>query len=146
MRRWPPPAGADPSPGTDYRLLAGVGSDTTQDVMNGLGAAIGGGTVVASWDARGASPIKTKADNCVFQRPNGSTEGNRALWASKVQSPAASTIEDCVDFARSSSNTTLVLAGDGVWIPFALDAVTYAINENSDLPTKLNAFGWPPPA
>ncbi|MDW5324454.1 hypothetical protein [Plantactinospora sp. KLBMP9567] len=140
------PASADPFTGfppfpTDaasYRTLAGTGSDTTQDVLNGLGAAIGGGTVLASWDARGTSPIKTKVDNCVFQRPNGSTEGNRSLWASKVQAPAASTIEDCVDFARSSSGTTLVAGGNGTWIPFALDAVTYAINENSDLPTNMS--------
>jgi ABC-type phosphate transport system substrate-binding protein len=131
------PALADPTSTTDYRALAGVGSDTTQDVMNGLAEAItdaDGNKILASWDARGSDQIKTKATGCEFARPNGSTAGRTALKNAKT---AGNAIVGCVDFARSSSSTTAVVGGSGTWIPFGVDAMTYAINENSDLPDNL---------
>ncbi|WP_422772794.1 hypothetical protein ACN28C_07325 [Plantactinospora sp. WMMC1484] len=131
------PAVADPNPVTDYRMLTGVGSDTTQDVLNGLGDAvtISGNKVIASWDARGSANVKTKLTGCEFPRPNGSTAGRVALRDSELPgSPTAG----CVDFARSSSSTTNVPAGTGTWIPFAVDAVTFAINRNSDLPINMS--------
>ncbi|GAA3729764.1 substrate-binding domain-containing protein [Plantactinospora mayteni] len=131
------PAAADPNPVTDYRTLAGVGSDTTQDVLNGLGEAItvGGQKAIASWDARGTATVKTKATGCELARPNGSSAGRTALRDSKL--PASPTA-GCVDFARSSSGTTNVPAGTGTWIPFGVDAVTFAINRNSDLPINMS--------
>ncbi|MEN3609117.1 hypothetical protein AAH979_06155 [Plantactinospora sp. ZYX-F-223] len=131
------PAAADPNPVTDYRTLAGVGSDTTQDVLNGLGEAItvGGQKVIASWDARGTATVKTKATACELARPNGSSAGRTALRDSELPGrPTAG----CVDFARSSSSTTNVPAGTGTWVPFAVDAVTFAINRNSDLPINMS--------
>lgn len=56
-------AAADPSPSTDYRQLAGVGSDTTMNVMNGLANVVVDGSsnkILASWDAVGSSTITTK--------------------------------------------------------------------------------------
>ncbi|MGW4464661.1 hypothetical protein [Micromonospora sp. NPDC004704] len=131
------PAVADPDPITDYRTLAGTGSDTTQDVLNRLGNAItiGGNKVIASWDARGTASIKTKAANCSFTRPNGSGAGRTSLRDSETPGNA---IAGCVDFARSSSSTTHVPSGNGVWIPFGVDAVTFAINQSSDLPINMS--------
>lgn len=131
------PAFADPSSTTDYRTLAGVGSDTTQDVINGLAESIAdadGAKVIASWDARGSATITTKAAGCEFARPNGSGAGRTALKNAKT---ADNPIAGCVDFARSSSGTAPVIGGTGTWIPFGVDAVTYAINEGSDLPDNL---------
>ncbi|MFK3981614.1 hypothetical protein ACI2K4_14695 [Micromonospora sp. NPDC050397] len=130
------PAAADPSPATDYRMLAGTGSDTTQDVMNGLAEVItiGGNKVIASWDARGSANIKTKATGCDFARPNGSSAGRTALRNSET---AGNAIAGCVDFARSSSGTANSPSGSGVWIPFGVDAVSFVINQNSDLPINM---------
>lgn len=130
------PAFADPASPTDYRVLAGVGSDTTQDVMNGLAESItdaDGAKLIASWDARGHSPITTKS-NCSIARPNGSGAGRAALKLSETPGSASA---GCVDFARSSSSTSFVPDGTGTWIPFAVDAMTYAVNENSPLPRNL---------
>ncbi|MGW4464660.1 hypothetical protein [Micromonospora sp. NPDC004704] len=130
------PAVADPSSTTDYRMLAGTGSDTTQDAMNGLAEAItvGGSKVIASWDARGSANIKTKATGCEFARPNGSGAGRTALRNSETVGNA---IAGCVEFARSSSGTTHVPSGNGVWIPFGVDAVSFVINQTSDLPINM---------
>ncbi|HEX8631019.1 MAG TPA: hypothetical protein VF755_22920 [Catenuloplanes sp.] len=131
------PAFADPTPTGDYRTLTGVGSDTTQDVMGGLSESItdaSGAKIIANWNASGASPIKTKATDCEIARPNGSTAGRNALKLSETQ---GSSSQGCVDFARSSSSTSFVEGGTGTWIPFGVDAMTYAINENSDLPRNL---------
>lgn len=130
------PASADPSPATDYRQLAGVGSDTTQYVMNGLGdsAAVtnAGGKIIASWNATGTATIKTKATGCAgIARPNGSSAGINALNADL----AAGT--DCVDFARSSRGPADTSTDDLTFVPFALDGVTYATDLGSTLPTNL---------
>ncbi|MEU8259064.1 hypothetical protein AB0C02_00345 [Micromonospora sp. NPDC048999] len=139
------PAYADPAPATDYRVLAGVGSDTTQDVMNGLGEAItgaGGAKIVASWDARGSAQIKTKAANCQFPRPDGSGAGRTALRASEGESGGiyqGANVLGCVDFARSSSapSGTPGTTGLYTYVSFGVDGVTYAISADSDLPSNL---------
>ncbi|GAA4468233.1 hypothetical protein [Phytohabitans houttuyneae] len=152
------PAVADPDPATEFRQLAGVGSDTTQDLGNGLGEALGAGDLVASWDARppagGTTTIKTKSTGCSFQRPNGSGQGRQALRASQGedldgagpgtagQFPAATgvNIQGCVDFARSSSyggGSTPSNTGAYTYIPAGVDAVTLAVHQDGDLP-----FGW----
>ncbi|MFK3978895.1 hypothetical protein ACI2K4_00815 [Micromonospora sp. NPDC050397] len=134
-------ASADPAPVTSYRQLAGVGSDTGQDVMNHLGKVIGNGTVIASWDARpSGTTIRTKASgpngDCAMFRPNGSVTGRTALeLAQSVSQPTYG----CVDFARSYNYPDRVNprgTGTYTYIPFAVDAMTVAINTNSDLPTS----------
>lgn len=146
------PAVADPPTPTDYRILAGTGSDTTQDVVNGLGAAIEGGAVIASWDARPpGSTIKTKATNCSFTRPNGSGAGRQSLRASEGQDLGGthggpgfyqgSNVVGCVDFARSSSyggGTTPSNSGFLTYIPFGVDAMALGINVNGDLPRNIS--------
>jgi phosphate transport system substrate-binding protein len=123
------PASADPT--TTY---VAVGSDTTQDVMNGLGAAIGGG-FIGSWDA--INPVTATAHDvinakpgCKFARPNGSGEGvdalRAALGGNSGTAPAPTPTAGCVDIARSSSGPTNDPAGQLVYIPFALDAVAPA--------------------
>ncbi|MCX5400349.1 hypothetical protein [Streptomyces sp. NBC_00102] len=122
-----PAAMADPAAG-DYRTLAGVGSDTTQDVVNALGNVVvnsSNAKIIASYDATGSATINTRAANCGINRPNGSSAGITALAAD-----VADTTKDCIDFARSSrgiktAGTTLT------WIPFAKDAVSVAVRTDS---------------
>jgi ABC-type phosphate transport system substrate-binding protein len=121
-------AGADPAPGT-FGTLAGVGSDTTQGVVNGLASSIGSGTL-ASYDATGSATINTKntAACTGINRPNGSGPGVDALVASVAAG------NGCVDFARSSSDNSASYAGKNLtYIPFATDAVTYAIRSDASI-------------
>ncbi len=135
-------ASADPTPAGSFRTLVGVGSDTTQDVVNGLGTVV---TNIGSYDAQGTPTIQVSQNGPTFQRPNGSTEGVRALSASANDTgsrtyPAAGgvSITDQIDFARSSSGPSSTVPGsDLTFIPFARDAVTYAVNSSSDFPRAI---------
>ncbi|MFF7469721.1 substrate-binding domain-containing protein [Streptomyces sp. NPDC008092] len=129
-----PAAYADPSSATDYRQLAGVGSDTTQDVMNALGNAItnSNGKVIASWNATGASPITTKGSgSCTIARPDGSGAGITAL------NTALDGSTGCVDFARSSRGPNNTTTTDLTFIPYAKDAVSWVKQDGSALPDDL---------
>ncbi|MFF9148839.1 hypothetical protein ACF1BN_28685 [Streptomyces sp. NPDC014861] len=131
-----PAAQADPSPVTQYRTLAGVGSDTTQDVLNGLGNVVTnafGQKIIASWDATGTATVKTKATGCVINRPNGSSAGIDALRN------AVDTNSGCLDFARSSRGPADASTTDLTWIPFAKDAVSWVKRSDSALPSDLTA-------
>ncbi|MFF2775644.1 hypothetical protein ACFVU3_12115 [Streptomyces sp. NPDC058052] len=131
-----PAAQADPSPVTQYRTLAGVGSDTTQDVLNGLGNVVTnafGQKIIASWDATGTATVKTKATGCVINRPNGSSAGIDALRN------AVDTASGCLDFARSSRGPADASTTDLTWIPFAKDAVSWVKRSDSALPSDLTA-------
>lgn len=124
-----PAAMADPAAG-DYRTLAGVGSDTTQDVVNALGNVVvnsSNAKIIASYDATGSATVNTRAANCAISRPNGSSAGITAL-----ATDVADTTKDCIDFARSSRGvkTTGTLL---TWIPFAKDAVSVAVRTDSAL-------------
>ncbi|MFG1669661.1 substrate-binding domain-containing protein [Streptomyces sp. Y7] len=120
-----PVASADPAAG-DYRVLAGVGSDTTQDVMNGLGESVDGGTLIASYDATGTSPIKTREDGCEIARPNGSSQGITAL-NNDIDAGTG-----CLDFARSSRGVQTA-GTDLTWIPFASDKLKMAVRQDGPL-------------
>lgn len=129
------PAQADPSGTPTYRSLAGVGSDTTEGVMNGLSEVVVDGNGVkqiASYDAFGTATIKTKdLDACSMNRPAGSGAGVTALVASLDAG------NGCLDFARSSSNNSASYAGKNLtYIPFAVDAVTYAVRSDSTISRK----------
>src|SRR5262245_18544420 len=109
------PPSAAPVPRPAFRPIAGVGWATRKLGVNALGNVIrsGGNKVIASWDARGSSPIKTKAVNCEFTRPNGSGAGLQALRASEGEDLGGThggpghfmgaDVVGCIDFARSSS-------------------------------------------
>jgi ABC-type phosphate transport system substrate-binding protein len=115
------PALADPGVVPASNDIVGVGSDTTQDVLNGLSGAYNATTPTPanklySWDATGSSPITTKAGATPIVRPNGSGAGITALNNDTT---------GAVNFARSSrpagpTETNLK------FIPFAKDAVSYA--------------------
>ncbi|MGY1498007.1 hypothetical protein ACW4TU_15640 [Streptomyces sp. QTS52] len=137
------PASADYST-PSWRALAGVGSDTTQYVVNGLGEVAvdaSGNKIIGSWDAvppTGATTTITPKDpatspHCAnIVRPNGSSAGIDRLNAEVADTTTA----DCVDFARSSRGPST--AGTNLtFIPFGKDAVTYATDLGSTLPTNL---------
>lgn len=129
---------ADPSGAPTYRQLSGVGSDTTQGVMNGLAnvITIGGVKVIGSYDAVGSANVTTKDPatnpNCTIPRPNGSGAGRAALLTSLQAA------NNCLDFARSSSLTLTAATPGLTYVPFAVDAVTYAITPTSSIPRKLS--------
>jgi hypothetical protein len=133
------PAYADPSA---PKPLVGVGSDTTQDVVGGLATVV---STLGSYDATGSSTIQTRTGGPTFTRPNGSTAGVQALSASVNNTgtrtfPATGgvSITGQVDFARSSSAPSSSFVGtDLTFIPFARDAVSYAVSAASDFPRDI---------
>ncbi|MFF3659941.1 Ig-like domain repeat protein [Streptomyces olivochromogenes] len=140
------PASADPTPAGTFRQLVGVGSDTTQDVLNALagdtvngksyaGTAVKAGDAgIASYDAipsgTATTTIQTRAGGPSFLRPNGSGKGKLALSESltgdKFPSSDGVAIKGQVDFARSSGGPSV--SGTALtYVPFARDAVGVAV-------------------
>ncbi|MET8447680.1 Ig-like domain repeat protein [Streptomyces sp. NPDC005209] len=143
------PAYADPTPAGSFRQLVGVGSDTTQDVLNALaGDTVNGtsysatavksatGAGIASYDAiepgtgSTTSNITTRSGGPAFLRPNGSGKGRLALSESltgdKYPDSSGVSIKGQVDFARSSSGPST--SGTALtYIPMARDAVGVAV-------------------
>lgn len=121
------PASADPPA---IRLIPGVGSDTTQDVLNGAAAVVtyGGNKVLGSYDATGGGTITTQTGGTAFTRPNGSGAGVSALVSSQkgVTTGGYSLNPGDVKFARSSSGVPAATGGSFAYIPYAVDAVSYA--------------------
>jgi hypothetical protein len=152
------PAQADPATAT-FGQLVGLGSDTTQDVVNGLAAAITPAAAaaapagsLASYFATGSSTVVTRSGASEIPRASGSSSGRDMLLVSmgaltsksitaangvggtsSVTAAKANSV-GMIDFARSSSGLTTALS-DGVvtYIPFARDAVTAAVNPASPL-------------
>lgn len=145
------PANADPK---QLSAFVGTGSDTTQDIVNAfagfvpLPAAQGGGTnftpiqssaatgrvQVISFDAVGSTCITPKPGGTAFLRPNGSTNGRRALsraldggtWpASTASCGGVKPTAGLVDFARSSSGVAPGGSGPLTYIPFGRDALAF---------------------
>jgi ABC-type phosphate transport system substrate-binding protein len=130
-----------------------VGSDTLEDVVNGIvngsnltGANVRsqiGGKTLGSFDATGTPCIITKPFGIRFGRPNGSSDGVKALsrsidGASYTSGTTACpdngsrTITDQVDIARSSSGGTTNAAGELIYYPFGRDAIAYAYHSGSN--------------
>lgn len=147
-----PPAGADPKQATAF---IGAGSDTTQDIMNALAGFVNGNNFVpvqssapsglrqlTSWDAIGSTCITPKAGGQTFVRPNGSTNGRRALSRAIDGTAWPTTTADCggpktitglVDYARSSAGPPA--AGTVLtYIPFGRDALSFAYYRNGGAP------------
>lgn len=148
------PAGADPKQAS---ALIGVGSDTTQEVMNAMAGfnnginytPVQGGTALTqlvSWDAAiSPSPtcITPKAGGAAFLRPNGSGEGRKALTSSLDATFLYGNGTDCggnkslvglIDFARSSDGPATGTNTDLTYIPFGRDAVSFAYHGNGVVP------------
>lgn len=134
-------AHADPvaSAGTS-RTIAISGSDTTDEVMQALAEdaaalAIGGTRQVENWSALGGgtvTPHPGAANTCTVTRPNGSGNGRAALLASIG---AGATTPNCFQGSRSSS-LSLGATGAGkelVYVPFAKEAVSFAITNTSNV-------------
>ena len=134
-----PLAQADPTGPPTYRALAGVGSDTTQSLMNALADIVveNNVKVIGSYDAIGTPTITTK-DPAVnakckdLPRPNGSSAGRDALQRSLAAN------DGCYQFARSSSSRgSYTSAISMAWVPFATDALTFAVRADGDVPREL---------
>ncbi|MDX6739111.1 substrate-binding domain-containing protein [Actinocorallia sp. A-T 12471] len=126
------PASADPGFTPSKTDLVGVGSDTTQDVVNALAAAYNKkkpAARLASFNATGSATFTPKAGLPKRARVVGSSNGIKALQADT---------EGAYDFARSSrakktDGTEATLA----FYAFAQDGVTWAVNYNSFAPKNL---------
>jgi len=107
------------------RILNGVGSDTTQDLMNAF-SKLSAGSTIASWDASGSSTFDTGNAGCAtVSRANGSGAGRTAL---------ANNTDGCINWSRSSSfSANAALTG----YPVAVDGLTYAVTQNSSVPKSL---------
>lgn len=133
---------ADPNGAPTQRVLAGVGSDTTYNVMNGLSdvVTIGGVKQLASYDPIPSSSLISPkaAANCQnLVRPNGSSAGRSALLNALTP---GNPIFGCYDWGRSSSLNTAAVAsvtGGLTYVPFGTDAFTYAVKKGSDIPRDL---------
>lgn len=136
------PAYADPTPPGSFKPLVGVGSDTTDNLVSGLATVV---TNIGSYDAQGSATIQTRSGGVSFNRPNGSGNGQKALSASINLSgtrtwPAAGgvNVTGQIDFSRSSSGPSSTLPGsDLTFIPFARDAVSFAVSAASDFPRDI---------
>jgi ABC-type phosphate transport system substrate-binding protein len=147
------PAGADPQ---FVDSFVGVGSDTTQDVMNGHAGFANGDPyppAVSSEETgyRGISSFNAllagTPDNCItpkvkaptIYRSNGSSEGRRALsraidgtpYGPVAQCGGSKSVAGLIDFARSSAGPASGDTGTALtYIPFARDALTFAYYAN----------------
>ena len=137
------PASADPGSTPDANDLVGVGSDTTENVMDFL--ADGSGSIpgfnagktasdslLASFDTVGSATIVLRSGSTAITRPVGSGAGKALLFG-------ASNNPD-VSFARSSSAlSTTEVAGNLKAFPFAVDTLGVAVSGSvtSHAPAKL---------
>jgi len=136
--------------------IVGVGSDTIQQVLDQFSLDYNA-TIKASaphlysWDATNPTTaavhdvIRSKTGCAKAPRPNGSTEGILGSAGGPYGLTANTQTKDhknfCADFARSSRGRA---AGDppsgpgGIqFVPFAIDAVTYATNAVTNAPANL---------
>jgi ABC-type phosphate transport system substrate-binding protein len=118
-----PTASADPSFTPDADDIVGVGSDTTEFVMNKLAAgfnarAIGGTQQMASFNATGTSTIVPRSGASAIPRPNGSSAGIDALQA-----------ESDLSFARSSRGPNPTGDEGLLFFPYAKDTLGYVFSK-----------------
>lgn len=127
------PAAADPPPSGS---LCGVGSETTEEVMQGL-APLSSGRI-ENWHAT-ILATGVVCDGVPITRPASSSEGRDALFRSMgatVPTPwAVSPVpvgSGIIGFARSSIQPPtgeVSASGDVIYIPFALESVTWATDD-----------------
>ncbi len=133
-------ATAEPTP--QQRDVVGVGSDTTEVVMNYLadGRTVGGtfrtgfnavsNARLVSFDATGSATVVLKTGTAAVPRPNGSGAGKNLLYGAGNNSN--------VNYARSSSALSAAEASAGLYaVPFALDGLRLAVASSSNAPASL---------
>jgi len=128
---------ADPSGPPVYRVLAGEGSYTTQDVMNALANAVtnNGTKILGSYDTPGSSPITTKNLSSCNNLPRryGSTEVDE-LEDSQIGALGPG----CFDFARTVYNDAPAHPGQNLtYIPFAQDGLSIITRASATVPKSL---------
>ena len=127
------PAQADPAFTPDANDMVGVGSDTTEFVVQKLAgafnaAAVGGTIRMASWNATGSATIVPRRNAPSITRPNGSSAGIDA-----VQANASLT------FARSSRGPNPSGDEGMAFFPYALDGFGYAFAAGTHAKLNLTA-------
>lgn len=135
-------ADAEPPFTPDLDDIVGVGSDTTQGVIDELARQYPayGNRRLASFDAfptgstvviRDPDQIPGNGDEIVIGRPSGSSAGITAL---------CSNIGQYLDFARSSRPADGSTCQSALtFIPFARDGLSYVVDDLSLVPTNLTA-------
>lgn len=113
------PAHADPKFVPDANDIVGVGSNTTEFVMDALqspfnGQRVGGTRRLASFDAEGSATIVLRAGSDPITRPNGSSAGIDELQANPD-----------VSFARSSRGPNASGDEGTSFYPYAKDKLSY---------------------
>jgi ABC-type phosphate transport system substrate-binding protein len=133
-----PPGGVTPH----HASLVGVGAQTTEDLQNQLALDYNGhfanGGRLYSFDAEGSTTIVPKTGCAAIGRPNGANAGITALEANAH--PKNDTTDYCVDYARGSRPRAATDPQSIVFIPFAVDAVTWTADKSSgksNAPTNL---------
>lgn len=149
------PAAADPASG-EFGQLRVFGSDTTQDIMQGLAGAVNaqaGENLLANYLAIGSGSLTVQIDSAgtLAPRANGSSAGRDFLRVAIGQTATATvarpggsannytaTVADVgkIEVARSSSRPPGAQeAANGVltYVPFAKDALTMAVKDGSPL-------------
>ncbi|GAA3196951.1 substrate-binding domain-containing protein [Actinocorallia longicatena] len=126
------PAQADPGFTPAKTDIVGVGSDTTQDVVNALATAYNKtkpAAKIASWNATGSKQFTPKAGFAKRDRVVGSSAGIKALLADA---------DGAYDFARSSRAKKNDGSEAGLtFFAFAQDGVTWATNYQTYAPKSL---------
>jgi ABC-type phosphate transport system substrate-binding protein len=128
------PAHSDPKFLPDNNDIVGVGSNTTEFLLNDLagafnGAKVGGSRRLASFDAEGSATIVLRKGTDPIPRPNGSSAGIDELQANTD-----------VSFARSSRGPNATGDEGTSFYPFAKDRLSYAYAKpNSNVNLNLAA-------
>lgn len=143
-------ASADPVGPPTPRVLNGMGSDTTDELMQAISESVqvGGTKVLGNWNAIGGVADTNGSDaGCTYAANNTSTPpgangaGIRANGSSAGRdrlneaSTAGNAFEGCLQWARSSSGG--VVAGQTA-LRLAGDALSYAIRGTSSLSKQLS--------
>lgn len=127
-------ATADPKFVPDQNDIVGVGSNTTEFVMQALAGAfnsqkVGGSRRLASFDAEGSSTIVLRQGSDPITRPNGSSAGIDELQANPD-----------VSYARSSRGPNATGDEGTSFYPYAKDRLSYAYAKpKSNVSLTLNA-------
>ncbi|MFE6049674.1 PstS family phosphate ABC transporter substrate-binding protein [Kitasatospora sp. NPDC056446] len=125
---------ADPASLPNSQDIVGVGSDTTQAVLNQLAADYNASLTnpsaprLYSWDAIPSGTITTKSGATPINRPNGSGAGITALNANTSAT---------VDFARSSRSPQASDPTTDDFVALAKDAVAWAAPAGGNAPANL---------
>lgn len=145
-------ANADPNPlPGNERPLQGVGSDTTEEIMNGMSEVIvdaNNNKLISSWNAKGSAGFQTRATGCNYIGNNGESayvEGRRANGSGSGQQAlrdaftTGKTTFGCLDFSRSSSAPSASNLGtvQVKAVAMATDSLTFAISRATVLPRQL---------